>query len=387
MTARAGPRVLVIALALALAACGGGGSHAMPDAPHVPGHALGMNDVSTLLPLPVDPATPTLLAMTGLVPEVVYLGLIDRIGPKNGLPIAYDDFQVVAVRVDLCERAVVGPCAPGEDGRLRLVLQPMYQDAAGATLAHDIGIHLFFRIPSGELAAVIAELRELAAVQDVPTAAPLGVSPAPPAYLDGLRALVTRYAVQDQLVRATIIGQNKESAAFAWFFKGYDRGTDGPYDWDAITIPAVDETRESVLVAGGDTVYQTEPLADDPPGLALAINGGLFAGATADEQRGAIEALTAIDNPEVHDAVDTQCFACHVATFLTARRSEVAGLDPTTIAGRFTSPYDTTVDTIAGTDPRVVRGFGWASSFPAISQRVANDTARTLAEIDARFPP
>jgi hypothetical protein len=45
------------------------------------------------------------------------------------------------------------------------------------------------------------------------------------------------------------------------------------------------------------------------------------------------------------------------------------------------------VQSIAATDARVVRGFGWAASFPAISQRVANDTAQVLAEIDARFPP
>jgi len=44
------------------------------------------------------------------------------------------------------------------------------------------------------------------------------------------------------------------------------------------------------------------------------------------------------------------------------------------------------VRTIAGGDPRVVRAFGWAGNAPAISQRVVNDTAAVLAEIEARFP-
>ena len=37
-------------------------------------------------------------------------------------------------------------------------------------------------------------------------------------------------------------------------------------------------------------------------------------------------------------------------------------------------------------DPRVVRNFGWVSSSAVISQRVANDTAHTLDDVDTLFP-
>jgi hypothetical protein len=75
-----------------------------------------------------------------------------------------------------------------------------------------------------------------------------------------------------------------------------------------------------------------------------------------------------------------------VATFLTARRAATTGVNPAALAGRYTSPYDLTVDTIAARDPRVLRALGWAASLPAISQRVANDTAQVLDEVERRFP-
>ena len=111
----------------------------------------------------------------------------------------------------------------------------------------------------------------------------------------------------------------------------------------------------------------------------------LFARATPAERMAALEALAEIQNPLMHDANETQCVGCHVATFLTARRASSLGIDPT-IAGRYTSGYNTTVESIASEDPRSLRGFGWAAKFPAISQRVANDTAQVLFEVEQRFP-
>lgn len=62
------------------------------------------------------------------------------------------------------------------------------------------------------------------------------------------------------------------------------------------------------------------------------------------------------------------------------------GVDLATVAGRYETPYDTRVDTIAGRDPRVVRALGWATGMPAISRRVAHDTAQVLTELEHRFP-
>jgi hypothetical protein len=52
----------------------------------------------------------------------------------------------------------------------------------------------------------------------------------------------------------------------------------------------------------------------------------------------------------------------------------------------YESSHNTTVDSIAQRDARVLRGLGWAAGAPAISQRVANDTAQVLTELERRFP-
>jgi hypothetical protein len=66
----------------------------------------------------------------------------------------------------------------------------------------------------------------------------------------------------------------------------------------------------------------------------------------------------------------------------------VAGVDPTSLATRFSAPItmDLTPTGIATTDERSLRGFGWFENQPAISQRVVNETALLLGEIDQRFP-
>ena len=63
-------------------------------------------------------------------------------------------------------------------------------------------------------------------------------------------------------------------------------------------------------------------------------------------------------------------------------------MDPATIPGRYTSPYNLSNTTgIATTNDRSLRAFGWLFQQPAISQRVINETAQVLGEMETRFPP
>ncbi|HEX7839077.1 MAG TPA: hypothetical protein VF469_16480 [Kofleriaceae bacterium] len=270
------------------------------------GRALGMNDVSILLPLPRDVATPVLAALAGRGALLVDRGWFDAlvtaggdIAPRTGDPLAFDDFQIVAVRFDLCDRSAIGPCPPDAQGRLRLVLQPLYT-RAGSTFAHDVALHAFYPIPASEVGGVVGELRRLSRIQREPPGAPLAVSPAAAAgdagYLAGLRTLVLRYARAENLVRLTVIGQVADSAAFAWIFRGVDRRSriagGGDPDGSAggagglprgidrlgdplvpMVIPGIAATQQTVQLAGGDTVYRTDPIADVPSGFALATNG------------------------------------------------------------------------------------------------------------------
>src|SRR5262249_2782849 len=90
---------------------------------------------------------------------------------------------------------------------------------------HDITLHAFYPIPAEELPSVTAQLRELAAIQDVAIERPLdvnlGVTNA--GYAAALRDLVLAYARVDRLFKVTVIGQDALSAAFAWRFAGMVR--------------------------------------------------------------------------------------------------------------------------------------------------------------------
>jgi hypothetical protein len=83
-----------------------------------------------------------------------------------------------------------------------------------------------------------------------------------------------------------------------------------------------------------------------------------------------------------------QCASCHVATYLTSARAHEANVSVSSIVGTYTSvrPLSTELGAAAATEESV-RGFGWLFQYPAISQRVVDETAETLDEIDARYPP
>src|SRR5262245_18330660 len=135
-------RCAVLAL---LVACSSGvpARHTQPGEVEFP-RPLGGNDVSILLPLPGNVDRPVIAglgdrdgALVGRRWFDVLVTAHGDIGARTGGAIAFEDFQVVAVRFDLCDRSAIGPCPAGTTGRLRLVLQPLYA-RAGATFAHDV---------------------------------------------------------------------------------------------------------------------------------------------------------------------------------------------------------------------------------------------------------
>jgi hypothetical protein len=197
---------------------------------------------------------------------------------------------------------------------------------------------------------------------------------------------VLKYAADSRLVKLTLFAQNANASALNWSFRGVEQSG---ASFNDIMIPGINATQQrAIFVGGGNSVgYNVTPVADDPSGESTALSGTAFTGATAAERTRALEALVAAQNPLLRTAADTECVACHTATFLTAQRASSAGVDPATIAGRYTSSYNLTLSTgMAATDGTSLRVFGWHAAAPAISQRVINDSAAVLREIESRFP-
>nr|HEX4317059.1 hypothetical protein [Kofleriaceae bacterium] len=386
-----------------VAACGNDiGAPEAPPADAAGEHALEMSDVSILLPLPSDVTQPVLTTIAGASHAIVDLdtfqytvlgpgNMADKVGPQFSYPM----MQVVALRFDVCDRSAIGPCAgaPGtQDGTLRVILQPLYTAADGSVAAEDIAMHTFFPIPAADVPHVITELRHLSALQQTPAGSPLGVSTAATAalaggsasYLNKLRDIVLTYARVDHLQKMTVAGQIENAGGFEWVFRGFT--FDNGQDPQLIVPPQSGGTGQTTLLAGGDIVYNTDPVADVPAGFANAIDGVLFDPLSAADKATAVATLAEVQNPTLHDAVDTQCVACHITTYLTPFRANEIGVAVSALPNTYQTTFNTTVATIAGQDARVVRAFGWVSKVPSISQRVANDTAQVLGDIQRLYP-
>jgi hypothetical protein len=68
-------------------------------------------------------------------------------------------------------------------------------------------------------------------------------------------------------------------------------------------------------------------------------------------------------------------------------RALATAIDPLTLPGRYTSKFDLSVaGGQSAATPRTIRALGYLGTQPMISQRVVNDTAQTLTEIDDRYP-
>ncbi|MDP1829439.1 MAG: hypothetical protein Q8L48_39600 [Archangium sp.] len=344
---------------------------------------LGLNDVTFLLPLePLDAGSPFPPPV-----EVVPFASFDRL--TSATPVVRTDLarlRVLGVRFDVCDRALPGPCAEDADGVFRLVLQPVLMGVPARV--EDVTFHAFFPVPRAEVPAVVDELRALAALQDVARGAALQVNTAfssQPEYRRRLGALVGRYAKGSRLHRLTLFGQESERAALVWIFRGEERAGPGT-GLGPITIPGVMATAQEVLLFGGDS-YQVTPLADVPAGFSRSVIESSFRNATTVQQLESVQSLVAVENPLLHTANTVQCASCHLSTTLAPPRAADAGIDVSTLGEHFRSAtFDLTPLGSQSARFRTLRALGYFNDTPLVSQRVANETANVLDELEQRYP-
>ena len=176
---------------------------------------------------------------------------------------------------------------------------------------------------------------------------------------------------------------NANFASITWELRGVERSGNA-----FVAIPIVGSTAisEDVLLSS-EPGYDVRPNADTPSGLAGAIKKYMFDAADISRKRAFLAALAAVDNPLSHTAETVPCVACHVSTVVMNARALATGIDPLTLPGRYTSKFDLSVaGGQSATTLNTVRAFGYLGTQPLISQRVVNDTAQTLTEIEDRYP-
>lgn len=374
-----------------------GGGTAGADGGALPFAPLDLNDITILAPLPASRDRPILLRAsdladdgTGLVPQA----FVDRLlggGPFGAAVGTFAPFfqylQLVAVRFDLCDRHLPGTCPEPEDARLRLVFQPLLDPSS----AQDIGLHAFYVIRRDEIAGAVAELRELATLAPAQSGA-LRVSPAlsaanPEPYAAALRAFVRRYGGESRLARLTMNARDLNFDGLAWTLRGLEKKAD---TFTEMAIPGVSEsgvkTSEVVFFSGGSS-YTATPTTDTPSGLQVALSQAAFERADATSQGASLAALAQVDDPLSTTAETVACVACHVSTVVLSARGASAGIDPRTLPNRYASQFElSTAAGMSAQTPQTLRALGYQALQPMISQRVVNETAQTLTEIEQRFP-
>jgi hypothetical protein len=144
------------------------------------------------------------------------------------------------------------------------------------------------------------------------------------------------------------------------------------------------ETLESVILGSS---YDVSPMTGIPPGLVNVLSSSAFQAADATTRRQYLAELAAVDNPLKHTTETVACFACHVSTVVMRARSTFALIEPETLPGRYTSEYELSTDGGKSAETeRSIRALGYLGRDPLISQRVVNDTAQTLTELEQRYP-
>jgi hypothetical protein len=359
-----------------------------------PSRTLGLNDITILAPLP--PAeTPVLLRATdasddgtALVPRELFARLTadDGFGRAVLRPERYELLEIVAVRFDLCDRGLPGACPETDDGRLRLVFQPIVREPAFGTSADDVGFHAFYAIRHAELSAAVAALRELAgSVPDqsgVLRISPALSAPDHEAYASKLAAFVRRYGGETRLLRLTMNAQPETMSQVGWALRGVEKQGDAFVD---MSVVGTQEKLELVVTSGSS--FTVSPTTGVPPALIDTISSSTFNAADSTTQRQYLAELGAVDNPHTHTAETVACFACHVSTFVMHERSSATSIDPATLPGRYTSPFDlSTEGGKSAVTQRTIRALGYLRRDAMISQRVVNETAQTLTELEQRYP-
>lgn len=343
---------------------------------------LGANDVSILFPLPASGQLDTLLSprSNGAQGELLPFSIFEHApeltlyADKAG---QYADLRVVSARVDPCFPSLANAPHPDCRFQVRLVLQPVF-DEAGVVTAEDAAVHVFYDLPASDFVNLLADLLEVKSKLDLH--APLGVRPVEE--IAGVESALLAHIGASRLTRMTFMQLSGKRNV--WNFGGFDfQGeTATPIGILSSTVTEQSFTNnplgDPLAFVGGVTPAVENPPEDLSP---------LYDSATASQKPEAelwslYESALRVENPEKHTPESVDCVSCHTAqpTRLWLERNHAAFATQQS-AERFTSTFDLMVDPIDDTTS-ALRAFGWLDTRPAITARVANESAAVAAYLD-----
>jgi hypothetical protein len=351
-------------------------------------HALGLNDVSVLLPLP------TSLEDTNLISPDTQ-GAAGRLISANAQRLiekqisGIEQLRVVALRLDPCF-AVLQEAAPEQcRAQIRFIWQPLYQ-VNEKIWARDHAVHTFYEISQQELEALLVDLQKIkksSAVVDDP--GPLTVHPTiakeglSGPYWSSLRADLLKLVGEKRMSRITLM----TGSSPYWMFQGFDvvRGELKP-----IEIAQANGPQENIS--------NFAPKGDDfLGGIAQALNGSdnlsellqnskSLENSSVAKRQAIADTIFRIENPRLNSANTMDCAHCHLASPATHwLQQHGAGLNFESNAFRFQSPWNLYRNGDLEAANLNFRNFGYFNRSAAISQRVVNETAFVVELLNRRL--
>jgi hypothetical protein len=353
-----------------------------PDGAHsgdlAPRGALRNVDVTVIYPLPLPAQEDSLIAGGPLVKDVPVPELDER------FPIASEaerraSLRVVALRVDPCAGETMpasATCRPS----LRLVIQSLRREG-GVLVARDGAMHTFFKLSTGQFAAILDELRAARAAHAGDPETRLDVHPLlvseglAGAHAQRLRALVEKYTVE--LVRVTHF-RRLAGAPVRWSFRIRDRSSGGGWSDSPIVTTGVSE-QTLTTIAGGRWDADIAPR----PGHADDVTK-MFKVAGREEMKTAFRAVVRALDPRAHSSETIDCASCHIAPDIAAFARTTQNIFVDDDPAHFISPFSLTAAThddataIAFDD---IHMLSYAGAALNVSPRVANETAAVLEQL------
>lgn len=353
-------------------------------------YALGLNDLSILVPLPRPSEfslmlSPYEIGSRGtLLSKPVFKRFIDLVPEHHNEEIWQTQLKVVAIRLDPCFLEGVGPLACSR--QVRLVWQPVIREENDLT-TRDSSIHSFYEFNEEQFSQIVAEWQRWAKTDK---SSPLVVHPIlQKEGLKGsqwktLRSMILKYCGSENLIRMT--SMNVMASEQLWIFSGFDVKKDGTSK--EMKIPRTNTITQAITqtsfafksFTGGMT---PNPVGDDDFNQLVEDSYWFKKKSTETQVRMAIRSALSFENPKLHNTGTLDCASCHLANMahqwaevnfpLYKWETEFSDV-------KYQSPFNLKNPTKNEVRPNQFRVFGYFGKEPAISQRVINETA-AVAEL------
>ena len=169
-----------------------------------------------------------------------------------------------------------------------------------------------------------------------------------------------------------------------WVFGGFNIEDD-----TLLPIAIIDAASERqrfinvFLESEEDFVASVEPPTLGTDDLTLLFNSPAARAAPASAVDAAVTAALRIENPGVHSTETVSCVACHVSTQTRVWVENNLGQTTEGHPDRYTSAEDLTLTSETTRIPGSLRGFGYFHRRVALGQRVVNETAAAVSQLNA----